>query len=311
MVDYLMVPNLEKWQHYKDRFPPWIKLHRDLLNDYQFGCLQDASKAHLIAIWLLASQMDNKIPYDSNWISNKINATSKVDIKLLIDNGFIVLVQSASEMLADCKQSAMREREGEREGKGERETQEPSTVVLPSSAKYSYTEVTPNGTHDIDHNENVGLFENAEHPVFDDSENPESPSPKKIKTKKIKPEEPNPATEAWAAYSREYFSRYHTEPVRNAKINAQLRQFVKRVPQNEAALIAAYYLHHENYFYVQKGHSIGLLLADAEKLRTEWATNTKITSGTARQRDRTQTIANAFAPLIAEARKQEAEKNGK
>ena len=53
-MNYLRVKNWEKFQHYKDRTPPWIKLYRDLLNDYEFSCLQDASKAHLMLIWLLA-----------------------------------------------------------------------------------------------------------------------------------------------------------------------------------------------------------------------------------------------------------------
>ena len=108
----LRVPNFEKWQHYKDRTPPWIKLHRDLLNDYDFSCLQDASKAHLIQIWLLASQMDNAIPADAEWIAKRINATDCVDIKLLIDKGFLEL---ASGVIADCKQDAMRETETETE----------------------------------------------------------------------------------------------------------------------------------------------------------------------------------------------------
>ena len=57
-MNYLRVNNWKKFQHYKDRNPPWIKLHRDLLRDYDFICLQDASKMQLILIWLLASQMD-------------------------------------------------------------------------------------------------------------------------------------------------------------------------------------------------------------------------------------------------------------
>ena len=55
-----------KYQHYKlMRNPPWIKLHASTLEDYDFGRLQDASKMHLCAIWLLASRTENKIPWDS------------------------------------------------------------------------------------------------------------------------------------------------------------------------------------------------------------------------------------------------------
>jgi hypothetical protein len=49
-------------------------------------------------------------------------------------------------------------------------------------------------------------------------------------------------------------------------------------------------------------HSVDLLLRDAETLRTQWATKRQVTSTQALQADRTQTTANAFAPLLAEAR---------
>lgn len=100
------VKNFEKFQHYKDRAPPWIKLYNGLLEDYEFGGLPDASKMHLIAIWLLASRSENKIPFDPKWVSNRINATEPVDLTLLAKRGFIVVdqveEQAAIDMLAEC-----------------------------------------------------------------------------------------------------------------------------------------------------------------------------------------------------------------
>ena len=34
----LRILNWEKFQHYKVRRPPWIKLHHSLLDDYAFHC---------------------------------------------------------------------------------------------------------------------------------------------------------------------------------------------------------------------------------------------------------------------------------
>jgi hypothetical protein len=120
-VKTFSVKNFEKFQHYKDRAPPWIKLYNELLDDYEFGKLPDASKMHLIAIWLLASRSSNKIPYDSSWVARRINANTKVDLTLLACYGFIVVDQEvqglehvASEMLADSKQDACLEGEGEK-----------------------------------------------------------------------------------------------------------------------------------------------------------------------------------------------------
>lgn len=116
-LKYLSVKNWDDFQHYKDRTPPWIKLHRTLLDDYAFSRLQDASKAHLMLIWLLASQMDNKIPYDDVWIGRKIGATDHVDIKSLIDSGFLFLASDDSDVLANCTPETEEESEKEREKK--------------------------------------------------------------------------------------------------------------------------------------------------------------------------------------------------
>ena len=111
-MQYISVKHWDSMQHYKDRNPPWIKLHRELLNDYEFACLKDACKSHLMLIWLLASQLDNKIPNDPKWIAKRINCTSAIDIKTLIDKGFLAV---DSDVLAGCKQSAMPETETETE----------------------------------------------------------------------------------------------------------------------------------------------------------------------------------------------------
>ena len=98
-MKYLCVPNFEKWQHYKDRTPPWIKLHRDLLRDYDFSLLPDAAKAHAMLIWLLASQLENHIPDDPAYVQRMIGSASRPDLNLLIRNGFLIRV-------ADCGQDA-------------------------------------------------------------------------------------------------------------------------------------------------------------------------------------------------------------
>lgn len=116
-MSYFSVKNFEKFQHYKDRKPPWIKLYHETFEDYEFGKLPDASKMHLIAIWSLASRYNNKIPADAEWISKRINATEKVDLKALAEAGFIELDQGCSKTLAKRKQSAMPETEAETDKK--------------------------------------------------------------------------------------------------------------------------------------------------------------------------------------------------
>ena len=127
-MKYVSIKNFEQFQHYKDRSPPWIKLYNSLLDDYDFGCLQDASKLHLVMIWLLASRNDNRLPADPNWIARRINATEPVDVSALIEKGFLVMEQDASDVLADCKQVAIPERETERETEREKSADAPPSL---------------------------------------------------------------------------------------------------------------------------------------------------------------------------------------
>ena len=117
-MDYFAVKNYEKFQHYKDRSPPWIKLYNDLLDNYEFACLQDASKLHLILIWLLASRHDNRLPWDETWIGSRIGATEPVSLDSLQDAGFIKKIGNdhpASIVLATCPGIAIPETERETE----------------------------------------------------------------------------------------------------------------------------------------------------------------------------------------------------
>ena len=58
----LKIKNWKKFQHFKDRRPPWIKLYRDLLESPDWHELDaEASKA-LIMLWLIASENDGCLP---------------------------------------------------------------------------------------------------------------------------------------------------------------------------------------------------------------------------------------------------------
>lgn len=86
----IRVVNWEKFQHYGTRrVPPWIRLYNTLLDKYEWGRLSDASKAHLVGIFLLASRYRNRIPADPKWIAERIQARSRIDLDELMAQGFI------------------------------------------------------------------------------------------------------------------------------------------------------------------------------------------------------------------------------
>lgn len=110
-----------EFQHYKDRKPTWIKLHRDLLDNYDFHLLPVASKALAPCLWLLASEYDDgEIPDDLSLIAFRLRMSSSDVLEALtplIDKGFFI----ASNSLADCKQDACLETERETEIETEKE----------------------------------------------------------------------------------------------------------------------------------------------------------------------------------------------
>jgi hypothetical protein len=120
----LLIPkNWAVFQHYKDRLPPWIKLHREILNDRVFMGLPIASKALAPMMWLLASESKNG-SFDGSLdeLVFRLHITSKEyqdGVKPLIDKGFFIV---ASGVLADCEQDAIPERETETETETKRET---------------------------------------------------------------------------------------------------------------------------------------------------------------------------------------------
>lgn len=76
----------------------------------------------------------------------------------------------------------------------------------------------------------------------------------------------------WKSYSDAYFNRYGVEPVRNAAVNTSIKSFVQKLPHSEAPRVAAFYVSHNDKFYLSKTHHPSLMSKDAEGLRTQWAT---------------------------------------
>jgi len=124
--------NWRSFQHYKDRSPTWIKLHRALLDDYQFFCLPVASRALAPCLWLIASEYeDGKIDASLDELAFRLRMTrgDLADaLSPLIESRFF----DASEPLADCKQDSIpekrREEEEIEEEKRERQTRASALV---------------------------------------------------------------------------------------------------------------------------------------------------------------------------------------
>ncbi len=97
----------------------------------------------------------------------------------------------------------------------------------------------------------------------------------------------------WGAYASAYRTRHGVAPVRNAKVNSNVRQIVQRLGHSEAPLVAAWFLTVNERYVVQNMHDLGALLTKCEAYRTQWATGRQMTQASAQQQDQTQSNANA------------------
>ena len=109
----LAIKNWKKYQHYKDRNPPWIKLHWELLTSMDWVTLDDASRVLAVACMLVASRNEGLIRGDADglkYLERVAHLNSKPNLKPLIDCGFL---ECASGVLAHCYQDARPETETE------------------------------------------------------------------------------------------------------------------------------------------------------------------------------------------------------
>lgn len=110
----IQVRSWTDFQHYKHRSPPWIKLHKSLLDNYEFQRLQLASKALAPMFWLLASESeDGTFDADVDALVFRLRTDAETIVsalKELIEKDFLI---DASGALATRKQDAMPEKSRE------------------------------------------------------------------------------------------------------------------------------------------------------------------------------------------------------
>lgn len=119
----LKIKNWNKFQHFKDRRPPWIKLYRDILDDVEWHELDANSAKVLVMFWLIASEEE-----DGNLPSLKSLAfrlrMSETVIKTTVSKLSHWLEQSDIDAISSGYQSdsTETERETEKEAKAEGKT---------------------------------------------------------------------------------------------------------------------------------------------------------------------------------------------
>jgi hypothetical protein len=100
----MRIRNWERFQHYKNRNPPWIKLHILVLDDFDWIKWNNDTKVLAVAVMLLAARTENEVPWDKDYLSAVTHVDVTKDAMNVLDLcRFVVpLDKNDSELLADA-----------------------------------------------------------------------------------------------------------------------------------------------------------------------------------------------------------------
>jgi hypothetical protein len=117
----MRIKNWKKFQHFKDRRPPWIKLYRDLLDDKEWHDMDPKAAKLLVMLWLIASESDN----------GELPAVDVIAFRIRIDvKACTALLSQLSHWLdIDVISSGYQDDPSETEGEIEKEVETDTRVV--------------------------------------------------------------------------------------------------------------------------------------------------------------------------------------
>jgi hypothetical protein len=132
----MKIKNWSKFQHFKDRKPPWVKLYRELLDDIEWHLLDPKAAKVLTMLWLIASEFDGNLP-DNKTLAFRLRFSEK-DTKEAVSKLSHWLIQDDIKTISERYQDDSLERETERETEKEEETE----VDKPISTKSQLTKLS-------------------------------------------------------------------------------------------------------------------------------------------------------------------------
>jgi hypothetical protein len=124
----LVIKNWSTFQHYKYRNPPWIKLHRSLLDEPDWYELSGDEAKFLIEVWLIASSEDGYLP-ETKKIAFRTRRTES-EVQALLDKLQAFIKHDASMMQDRVEKRRDREEKSKEEKREERNGHSPDTIAF-------------------------------------------------------------------------------------------------------------------------------------------------------------------------------------
>lgn len=128
MAGRFRIKNWSKFQHYKERNPPWIKLHIEIFGSEDWVMLDDASRLLAIVCMVIAAKNDGYVPDNPDYIMRISYLKRRPNLKPLIECGFL---QNEQADASESKQEialARPEKEAEAEAEAEKESSSPRAL---------------------------------------------------------------------------------------------------------------------------------------------------------------------------------------
>lgn len=127
--------NWAKYQHYKDRNPPWIKLHVEILQSEDWVMLDDASRLLAVVCMVVAAKDNGEFNGSPDYLKRVAYLNKRPNLTPLIDCGFLEEVLADASACKPMHTNVRPEKEAYRTDtdteKKERETRAPE--VLPEA----------------------------------------------------------------------------------------------------------------------------------------------------------------------------------
>lgn len=136
----IKIKNWAKFQHFKDRRPPWVKLYRDILDDVEWFELDPKLAKILVMLWLIASEEENGELPDVKKLSFRLRLPEK-EINAAIIGLSHWLEQGDIQPISAGYQSDRPETERETEREAEKKQKTPRGTRLSADWEPSQTEI--------------------------------------------------------------------------------------------------------------------------------------------------------------------------
>lgn len=272
----MKIRNWKKFQHFKNRNPPWIKLHRSILDQRDIMLISDRSFRILIGLWLLASEDKNtsgELPCIEDICFRLRKNKEEIQKALHELSAFI-----EPEYHDDIAMISPQYQDDHSEVEVETETE---IRDLSDSNESAPIENTVSSLGSIGSQKNLPLLSAPSSLTKADQTNI-----KKSKTKRKKTGPTTDGSRVFQAYSESYKEVYGIEPRRSSKNYKHCQRVIERVGIAEALEVARYYPYTKSGWHVSKGHALQYLENDCESIYTEFVTGNRMTQTKAHEVDR-------------------------